>query len=118
MLKFNCSISDAGMEVSVLIRSCGILKNGDTPKCTAILDLVEAEQKADILSQLSQLSSQYKTVTYNGHHCQSADGSVWPLVNNTLDSGKHTFDKGNSGNSLGLARNLMVLCLVMLRFYE
>lgn len=111
--------------------------SGDTPKCTAILDVVEAEQRADVLSELSQFSAQFTTVIYNGHHCQSADGSAWLMVtdsatmaslptisrvtmSNTLDSGKHAVDKGNSGNSLGLgiANNLIVLCLMMLRFYE
>ena len=85
--------------------------------------------------KLSLLSAQYKTVTYNGHHCQSVDGSTWPIitdsstmapvptvskvsVSNTQDSDKYTFDKSNSGNRLGLARNLIMMGLVILRFYE
>ncbi|KAH3865107.1 hypothetical protein DPMN_028146 [Dreissena polymorpha] len=104
------NLPDAGMEMSGVIRSCGVLMSGDTLKCTPIIDLVQAEQKANFLSQLSLLSAQYKKVTYNGHHCQSVDGSTWPTitdsftmapvptvsrdtVSNTQDSTKHTFDK-------------------------
>ncbi|KAH3869295.1 hypothetical protein DPMN_032458 [Dreissena polymorpha] len=101
------NLPDAVMEMSVVTRGCIVLM-GDTPKCTPILDLVEAEQKATFLSPLSSLSAQFKTVQYNGHHCQSVDGSTWPNIN----------DKGSSGNSLGLASNLMMTCLLILRFYE
>ncbi|XP_052263877.1 uncharacterized protein LOC127866999 isoform X2 [Dreissena polymorpha] len=130
------NLPDAGMEISVVMRSCGVLMSGDTPKCTPILDLVEAGQRADVLFKLSLLSAQYKTVTYNGLFCQSVNGfiptpiitdtaTMAPLptvsrvtVSNTEGSDKHTFDKGNSGNNLGLASNLIMRCLVILRFYE
>ncbi|XP_052263880.1 uncharacterized protein LOC127867000 isoform X2 [Dreissena polymorpha] len=103
------NLPDAGMEMSVVIRSCGVLMS-DTPKCTPILDLVEAKQKENFLSQLSQWSAQFKTVKYNGYHCQSVNGSTWPNIDD--------FDKESSGNSLGLASNLIMTCLVILRFYE
>ncbi|KAH3865104.1 uncharacterized protein LOC127867002 [Dreissena polymorpha] len=109
----DANLPDSGMEVSVVIRSCGVLMSGDTPKCTPILDLVEAEQKANFLSQLSALSAQYKTVTYNGHHCQSVDGSSWPNITNSS-----TIDEGNAGNSVDLASYLIIMCLVIRRLYE
>ncbi|KAH3865069.1 hypothetical protein DPMN_028108 [Dreissena polymorpha] len=128
------NLPDAGMEIYVVM-SCGVLMSGDTPNCTPILDLVEVGQRADVLSKLSLLSAQYKTNTYNGLFCQSVNGFMLPIitdtatmaplptvsrvtVSNTEGSDKHTFDKGNSGNNLGLASNLIMTCLVILRFYE
>ncbi|KAH3770417.1 hypothetical protein DPMN_171704 [Dreissena polymorpha] len=71
-------LPEAGMEISVVSRGCGIHNGVETPKCTPILDIVGAGQNVAILSQLSQYSAMFQNVTYNGQWCQSANGSVMP----------------------------------------